>query len=86
MTTTSPSHPFRVRAQTSGYNGVTQYIVVKLRDGRARRVSTEPLSKGQAQAQADQLNIGAMVKDYDDDPRPYAVRRAEAEAAYRSEA
>lgn len=35
-----------------------------------------------AKMEADDLNISAMVKDYSDDPRPYAVRLAEAAAAY----
>ena len=29
-------------------------------------------------------SVGGAVKDHDEDPRPYEVRRAEAEAAYRA--
>lgn len=78
--------PYRVRTQTSGYTGVPKYIVVRLHQGaRPSRVSVHPFTtRESAQASADDLNIGAMVKPYADDPRPYAARRAEAEHHYRA--
>ena len=77
-------HPYAVRKQASGYSGATTYIVVRNPGGR--RVSVHAhVTRESAQAAADELNIGAMVKDHADDPRPYAQRRAEAEAAYRAE-
>lgn len=83
-TTTDPrkGQPYQVRKQTSGRSWDT-YIVVRNPGGR--RVSVHPFtSRHAAQASADALNIGAMVEDHADDPRPYAERRAEAEAAYRA--
>ncbi len=87
-TTQTVIHPYRVRAQTSGYNGVPKYIVVKLRKGdRPSRVSVHPhVTREAAQAAADDLNICEMVRPHADDPRPYAVRRVEAEAEYRASA
>lgn len=83
---TATRHPFRVRKQTSGYNGITKYIVVMLRNGRAERVSVHAhITRESAQMAADDLNISDMVKDYDQDPRPYAERLAEARAAYLAE-
>lgn len=78
----SVSSRYRVRATTSGYNGVTKYNVWDTaRKGRVNVVAHH--SREGAQMQADDLNIGDMVRDHADDPRPYAVRLAEAEAAYR---
>lgn len=76
-----PARPFKVRQQTSGWNGVTSYIVVMNPGGR--RVSVHAhYTKQSAQAAADELNIIEMVKPANEDPRPYNVRRAEAEAQY----
>lgn len=84
METETKRHPFAVRKTTSGYNGITKFLVVRNPGGR--RVSVHAhLTRESAQAAADDLNIGAMVKDFDLDPRPYAVRRAEAEATYRAD-
>jgi hypothetical protein len=59
------------------------YVVVRNPGGK--RVSTHPhLTLGSAQAEADELNISSLIKDFDQDPRPYEVRRAEAAAAYRA--
>lgn len=76
---------YRVRKQTSGYTGRDSYIVVMLRQGQpASRVTVHAHStRESAQADADDLNIGAMVTPYDEDPRPYAERRADAERRYR---
>jgi len=76
-------HPYAVRQQRSGYTGQVSYIVVLNPGGR--RVSVHAMSREQAQASADGLNIGAMVKDYADDPRPYAERLAEAQALHARE-
>jgi hypothetical protein len=76
-------HPFRVRKQSSSRALSETFVVVKLNGGR---VSTWPhTTREAAQTEADDLNIGAMVKPQDEDPRPYDVRRAEAAAAYRAE-
>lgn len=83
MTTTT--HPFRVRQMTSGRTGITKYIVVKLSGGVAHRVSVHAhISRDSAQYEADDLNIAEMVLPYDEDPRPYAIRQAEAAATYES--
>jgi hypothetical protein len=63
---------------------VTKYLVVRNPGGKRVSVHASVTREG-AQASADDLNIGAMVKDHAEDPRPYAERRAEAEAAYREE-
>lgn len=77
-------HPFRVRKQSSGRTFSETYIVVMNPGGR--RVTVHPhRTRETAQAEADRLNIAELVKDYDQDPRPYDVRLAEAEAAYRAD-
>ena len=49
--------PFRVRQQTSGYTGVTKFIVVLVKNGVASRVSVHAeISREAAQASADGLN------------------------------
>ncbi|MGH7743401.1 MAG: hypothetical protein ACREQ5_01070 [Candidatus Dormibacteria bacterium] len=74
--------PFAVRAQTSGWNGISKYIVVMNPGGR--RVSVHAhITRSSAQASSDALNIADLVKPHAEDPRPYAVRLAEAEVAYR---
>ena len=52
--TTCP--PFRIRQQTSGYNGQTKFIVVHVKDGRTRRVSVHAETREAAQSSADSLN------------------------------
>lgn len=77
------AHPYAVRKVTSGRTGRESFIVVKNPGGR--RVSVHAaMHRTTAQAEADELNIGAMVKDHAEDPRPYAERLAEATAAYRA--
>lgn len=76
------SNRYRVRQMQSGYTGEVKYNVVRLDGGRVN-VHAYP-SRRSAQVAADDLNIGDMVADFADDPRPYAARRAEAEAAYRA--
>ena len=72
-------HPFSVR-KMSGRGGV-KYVVV-LNPGQ-RRVSVHAhVTKDTAWIDADQLNIGALVRDHAEDPRPYEIRLAEATAAY----
>lgn len=76
-------HPFTVRQITSGFTGTTKFVVTKNPGGR--RVSTWlHITRESAQAAADKLNIEAMVKDFDDDPRPYQERLTEAQAAYQA--
>jgi len=77
-------HPYAVRKVRSGYTGRESFVVVRNPGGH--RVSVHAhVTRESAQADADTLNISALVKDHAEDPRPYAVRRAEAEAAYRGE-
>lgn len=81
---TRSKHPFAVRQTKSGYSGEVKYIVVKNPGGR--RVSVHAyVTRESAQASADSLNVGDMVRPHAEDPRPYAERLAEAEAAYRAE-
>jgi hypothetical protein len=73
---------YTVRKRTSGYDGGVSFIVWDTE--RKSRVSVVPnLTRQQAQASADDLNIGDMVRPHAEDPRPYAERRAEAERIYR---
>jgi hypothetical protein len=72
---------FTVRKQSSGYTLSETYYVWKLGAGR---VSVHAGTRECAQSDADDLNIGDLVKPHAEDPRPYAVRRAEAGAAYRA--
>lgn len=68
---------YTVRKQSSGYTSSTTYYVYDLvKKGRVT-VHAHQTPEG-AWADADTSEIGAMVADYDQDPRPYAVRRAEA--------
>jgi hypothetical protein len=80
-------HPYRVRKQSSGYAFSEKWIVVKLLGGgKVGRVSVHAhASRESAQAAADDLNIMELVKLYDDDPRPFADRHAEATALYRAD-
>lgn len=71
---------FTVRKQSSGYAAsVTFYVYDTVSKGR---VSVHAGSREQAQAQADDLNIGDLVKPHSEDSRPYAVRRGEAATEY----
>lgn len=77
MTTTRCQ--FNVRKTASGYTGIAKFLVFN----GSKRVTVHAFgTKEAAQASADDLNINAMVKDFDEDPRPYSVRLAEATAAY----
>jgi hypothetical protein len=78
------AHPYAVRQVRSGRTGAMQYIVVKNPGGR-RVTFPAHATRQAAQSDADRLNIGAMVKPEAVDPRPYEVRRDEAEAAYWAE-
>lgn len=71
---------YRVRKITSGYTGRESYVVVRRGAGRVS-VESYPTRQG-AEAHADELNIGLIVPLYEDDPRPYAERRADAERDY----
>lgn len=76
---------YTVRKQSSGYSfSETYYVWKTARDGRpAGRVSVHAnSSRNGAQAEADALNITSMVRPFDEDPRPYAERRAEAEVTF----
>lgn len=76
------ARPYKVRQQTSGYNGATSYIVVKNPGGN--RVSVHAhCTRESAQVSADELNILDMVAPFAADPRPFDVRVAEAEVKYR---
>jgi hypothetical protein len=72
---------FTVRKQSSGRTFSETYYVYDL-VGKGR-VSVHALqSRVSAQASADELNIAYLVKDHAEDPRPYAIRHAEAAAYY----
>lgn len=76
---------YTVRKQSSGYtSSVTWYVYDTVRKGRV--TVNAHRSREAAQADADALNISAMVRDYADDPRPYAERLAEARQAFYAEA
>lgn len=81
-TNTAPqiSTRYRVRKQSSGYALSETFYVYDL--VRKSRVSVHAGSRESAQADADSLNVGDMIRDHADDPRPYAQRRAEAIAIY----
>lgn len=76
-------HPYTVRKMTSGRDGSVSYYVYSLKSHGRVSVHASTIRQS-AQIEADKLNIGAMVKNYEDDPRPYDVRYAEAEIAYRT--
>jgi hypothetical protein len=79
----SSPHRYTVRKQSSGYAYSVGYVVWDtLRRGRVSVHAS--LTRESAQHEADNLNIGALVRDYADDPRPYETRRAEAEVTYRN--
>jgi hypothetical protein len=70
---------YTVRKQTSGWTHSESWDVYC----GAKRVSYDKyLWRQDAQRYADQLTINDMVPDYRDDPRPYEVRRAEAETKF----
>jgi hypothetical protein len=73
---------FTVRTTTSGHNGMTKYPVYN----GPRRVSVHAYGTREgAQANADELNIGAMIKDHAEDPRPYQEKLADARAEFRKQ-
>lgn len=74
---------YTVRKQSSGRAASVGYFVFNTQD--EQRVSVHASRRrDSAQHEADQLNIAALVLDHADDPRPYDLRRAEADAAYRT--
>lgn len=75
---------YTVRKQSSGYSSSETFVVWKRGGGRV--TVNAHRTREAAQAEADVLNISDMVKDYADDPRPYAERLAEATAAYAASA
>jgi hypothetical protein len=80
-TSAHTGHPFSVRKVKSGYTGRETYIVVK--NPGAQRVTVHAHhSEDNAWRAANALNISQMVPLAEVDPRPYAERRAEAEAAF----
>lgn len=82
MTKTKPR--YTVRKQSSGYTfSETFYVYDTVRKGRVSVHAAR--SREAAQHEADALNIHSLVKDYVDDPRPFAERLAEAERIYRGE-
>ncbi len=82
--TTTRKHRFTTRKQVNGYNGDVKYYVFDLQS--KSRVSVRAvIGRDAAQMDADSLNIMEMVKPHAEDPRPFEVRLAEAEAAYHAE-
>ena len=81
MTTASSQPRYTVRKQSSGYTfNETFYVYDTQRKGR---VSVHAGTRESAQQDADSLNITNAVRDHADDPRPFAIRLAEATAAFR---
>lgn len=79
MTQTKTRRRYTVRKQSSGRSfSETFYVFDNVTKSRVSVHAT--VSRRTAQMEADGLEAGAMVRDYADDPRPYAERRAEAEA------
>jgi hypothetical protein len=79
MTTTYKPR-YTVRKQSSGYAFSETFYVYDL-VGKGR-VSVHAGTRETAQAEADSLNVSDLVKKHAEDPRPYDVRRAEAQAKY----
>jgi hypothetical protein len=74
---------YTVRKQTSGWSGTVRYYVWD-RVKKSRVTVHADLHRDVAQMHADSLNVMDMVKPHAEDPRPYEVRLAEAEAAFRA--
>lgn len=77
------SKPYTVREMKSGRTSAVKFNVYAP-SGERVNVHAYP-SRRAAQLAADDLTISNMVADFEDDPRPYAERLAEAKAAYRAE-
>lgn len=74
----APLDPFVPRKQVG--RGGEKWIVAHKRKGR---VTVHPfLTRQSAQVAADDLNIAERVRPYDEDSRPYDIRRAEARREY----
>lgn len=72
---------YTVRKQSSGYtHSETYYVYDLVKKGRVT-VHAQP-HRDAAQSEADRLEIGAMIRDYEDDSRPYVERLAEARARF----
>ena len=82
MTTTrTVRRRYTVRKQSSGYtSSETFYVYDLVKKGRVT-VHAHQHASG-AQADADDLEVSAMVRDHAEDPRPYAVRLAEARVRF----
>lgn len=80
MTQTKARRRYTVRKQSSGWTfSETFYVYDLVKKGR---VSVHAGTRQSAQVDADALEIGAMVTPAAEDPRPYAVRLAEAAARF----
>jgi hypothetical protein len=72
---------YTVRKMVNGRNGSVKWYVYDLRT-KGRVTVHATLMRDAAQAQADNLNIIDTCPDAEQDPRPFEVRYAEAEAKY----
>jgi hypothetical protein len=74
-------HRYTVRKTVSGYSGEARYYVFDLL-AKQRVTVHSVLRRDAAQMEADSLNVAEMTRPYAEDPRPYELRRREAEIAY----
>jgi hypothetical protein len=72
---------YTVRKQSSSYTRSDTYYVYDLVK-RGRVTVNAHRSPESAQSDADRLEVSDMVRDHADDPRPYAVRLADAAARF----
>lgn len=72
---------FTVRKQTSGWSGTVKFYVYDLL--KKGRVTVHAyLTREGAQESADSLEVSNRVRPHAEDPRPYEVRLAEAQADF----
>lgn len=77
MTTMNTRRRYTVRKQSSGRTtSETFFVYDVVRRGRVSVHAT--VSRRSAQLEADDLEVSEMVRPHAEDPRPYAVRLAEA--------
>jgi hypothetical protein len=77
---TSPRGPASCLTAPTGRRRDDHRVYDLVKKGRVS-VHTQ-LHRHAAQTDADDLEIAAMVRNYEDDPRPYAERRTEARARF----
>lgn len=84
---TTPDQPlpvstrYQVRKQTSGYSNSESYYVWD-KVNKSRVTVHAHCTRAAAQLDANSHNVRDMIRPHAEDPRPYAERLAEAEAAF----